>query len=159
MLMMKRREGETVNGSNNNIARVSRVVLMYIKLTVLWFCLISQHEIWNVTSQHNTFCSCSGGSCEWEDEDEEDQEQDYSITFFTPLNFSSVASLHRASIPLSIIITLFSSGWRKKKMPSSYFGGLITAEQTACLSQGPAGIIFSHYFISARSLCSLQRLM
>lgn len=42
----------------------------------------------------------------------------------------------------------------KKNPPSSSFRGLITAEQTACLSQGLAAIIFSHYYISARSRCS-----
>lgn len=121
---------------------------MFIKLTVLCCCRISQDEIWNVTSQHNMFCFCSGGSCEWEDEDEEDWEQDYSITFLTPLNFSP-ASLH----PLSHnhLLLLFVG---TEKAPWSYFGGLITAEQTACLSQGPAGIISSHYYISAWSLCS-----
>lgn len=129
---------------------------MLIKLTALCRRHNTQDEIWNVTSQHNMFCSCSGGSCEWEDEDEEDQAQDYSITFLTPSNFSSVASLHWASIHLSIVITLFFFSEKKnnKKTPSSYFKELITAEQIACLSPGRAGIIFSHYYICARSRCS-----
>lgn len=89
-------------------------------------------------------------SCEWEDEDDEDQKQDCSITFL-------VSTLKCVPVPAPHPFYrnhLWDEKGMKKKKPSSYLEGLITVEQATCLSLSLVGIIFSHHYVPARSLCS-----